>query len=128
MKKPYYLIFLVIILISGTAFAERIKYQDTIFDTAGKPVTDATIYVYAQGTSTKATLYSTATGVSLLNPVASDGYGYFWFYVEGGRYDLIVSKTGFAPRSRTDVWVGGGSGSGGSMTYPLVTDNFVVRQ
>jgi hypothetical protein len=110
MKRIAWLISVLMILCVVTAYAEKIKYQDAIIDRSGKPIAGATITVYNQGTTTKATLYSNSAGANLANPITADSSGNYWFYAETGRYDLKFSKTGYTTVTTTDVWVGGGTG------------------
>lgn len=53
-----------------------------------------TVTVYFPGTTNKATLYSTATGVSMANPFSADVNGWWTFFSADGNYDVAFSGGG----------------------------------
>ena len=88
-----------------------------------------TVTVYLTGTLTPATLFSDNSGTPLANPfTASSSTGYWFFYADDGRYDVVLSGAGFpSPFTFADVSLN--SGSGGSVK-PSTTDGivFVTRE
>jgi hypothetical protein len=71
-----------------------------------RPVAQASVTVYLQGTLTKATLTSDRAGlVSLANPVTTSQTGIYSFYVADGRYDLTVTAPGLTTYTRSDVGI-----------------------
>lgn len=90
-----------------------IKYQDEVFSTHGDVIPYAVVTVYLAGTSTLATLYANSAGsASLVNPVAANYTGYFYFYAASGTYDLVITGTGITQIIYTDVTLGGGGIAG----------------
>jgi hypothetical protein len=94
-----------------------------------------TVTVYLTDTSTKATLYSNATGSTLGNPFTADLLtGKFLAFAANGQgYDVVLSGGGANPSCTTtpncyaatltitDIFAGGGSGGGGGMVWPTFT-------
>ena len=71
-----------------------IGYFNSVLSDKGVPIV-ATITIYHQGTSTKATIYTTPAGTSQKdNPFQTDALSRFMFYAPAGRYDLEVSGAG----------------------------------
>jgi hypothetical protein len=83
------------------------KFIDTITAMANGalvPLSNATVTVYAAGTTNLATLYAmNSTGASLPNPLTSSATGLVSFYAADGRYDIRVAKSGFATVTVADV-------------------------
>jgi hypothetical protein len=83
------------------------KFIDTITAMANGalvPLSNATVTVYAAGTTNLATLYATnSTGAPLPNPLTSSATGLVSFYAADGRYDIRVAKSGFATVTVADV-------------------------
>jgi hypothetical protein len=83
------------------------KFSDTITaSSAGGlvPLSNATVTVYAAGTTTLATLYSANnTSSPQVNPLTSSATGLVSFYAADGRYDIRVEKVGFSAVTVTDV-------------------------
>ena len=73
-----------------------------------------TVTVYLTGTLTLATLYSDNSSTPLANPfTASSSTGYWFFYADDGRYDIVESGAGFpAPFTISDYNLTSGSGGG----------------
>jgi len=99
---------LCLLLLAAPAMADTVyRYEGTVQNVRGDAVSAATITVYKANTSTKATLYSgytTAIGTKN-NPVYSDGYGRYYFYVPPGTYDLAISRAGIVSYTLEDVVV-----------------------
>lgn len=71
------------------------KYRDVVLNRRGDAITGATVTVYLEGTSTKASLFTDAAlSVSKDNPVTTNAWGEFDFYIASGTYDLSVEKSG----------------------------------
>lgn len=79
------------------------KYFNSVEDAStGRPVANAEIAVYDNGTSNLATIYSD-DGITITNnPVKSDATGYFEFWADGV-YTLEVSYNGALKRSISGV-------------------------
>jgi hypothetical protein len=75
----------------------------TVVDGKLEPLPNAPVTVYVGGTSTLATLYSDNGISTTTNPFISTNTGRVEFYAEDGRYDLIVSKTGYNSVSIPDI-------------------------
>lgn len=50
-----------------------------------------TVNVYAAGTTNASSLFSTATGTPLSNPISGDVNGFYAFFIADGNYDLAFS-------------------------------------
>jgi len=82
------------------------KYVNDIATVVGgalTPLSNATCTVYVSGTLTLAALYSDNGATVLNNPTTSSATGQLAFYAADGRYDIVVSKTGYATTTITDV-------------------------
>ncbi len=72
------------------------KFADVLQDPFGTVIKGASIAVKPNGSSTNAIIYSNATCTSVAtNPVISSADGSYAFYATNGRYDLVITKTGF---------------------------------
>lgn len=66
-----------------------------------------TVTVYLTGTVTLATLYSDNSGTSKANPFTSSTTGYWFFYANDSRYDVVLSGGGLAsPLTLGDISLG----------------------
>jgi hypothetical protein len=80
------------------------KYVDFIEGTDGKAVRNAFVTVLNHPAGTNATLYSDASGLSVLgNPVKTDATGEFSFYVADGHYTLQITAPGLLAQTITDI-------------------------
>lgn len=81
------------------------RYNNNAQDSQGNALVTATVTVYAQGTTNKATIYSdngiTPTGT--LGVTTTDSLGEFFFYAANGRYDIAISKTGIVTQTLSDI-------------------------
>lgn len=80
-----------------------IKYDDTVSSqTTGQPIYGAQVTVLnAQGL--QATIYSDEAGtIPLSQPILTDQSGYFSFYIDDGRYNVVV-MAGQAEIARTNI-------------------------
>ena len=68
-------------------------------------LSNASCVVYVAGTLGAATLYSdnAATPTPLANPFLSSATGMIDFYAANGRYDVVVSKTGYLTVTISDI-------------------------
>lgn len=55
-----------------------------------------TVTVYLPGTTTLATIYSSATGTAKANPFAAASNGYWFFYANDGYFDVQISGAGLS--------------------------------
>ena len=62
----------------------------------------AKITVRDSVTGAKAQLYGENGSNPISNPVTADGQGYYFFYVEDGRYDLVINEGGDRQRAVLD--------------------------
>ena len=80
------------------------KYINSAADaTTGAALSGATISVYRTGTAVLATLYADASGTPKANPTVADSNGLYWFYALNGRYDIVISKIGYASVTLSDI-------------------------
>ena len=83
------------------------KFIDTI-TAAGQggvltPLGNASVAVYITGTTTLASLYSDNGATAQANPFTSSATGVAAFYAPDDRYDIVVTKAGFAPVTVSDI-------------------------
>lgn len=80
------------------------KYINTASDlVTGRAIPHATISVYRAGTGSLATLYEDDGITTKGNPLTSDDNAEYSFSAMNGRYDIVVSKTGFKSHTLTNV-------------------------
>lgn len=83
----------------------RYLYTGTFRDGAGNIVASGTAAVYLAGTTTAASVYTTAVIVTAVNSVTSGTDGVFSFYVDDGDYSsdqqfkIILTKTGYTSKT-----------------------------
>ena len=67
---------------------------EQVIDSRGIPQTNKTVYVYAVGTTTLATLYTDRTkGTTTSNPTTTSALGNLTFFADPGSYDIMVNGT-----------------------------------
>lgn len=71
-------------------------------DTNGIAYAYAKITVRNSVTGAKAQLYGENGASPISNPVTADAQGYYFFYVEDGRYDLVINEGGDRQRAVLD--------------------------
>lgn len=73
----------------------------------GRPVSGATVTVkkaaIPAGTGANASLFSDEGVTPLANPVSTDDYGHYGYYVADGFYDLVIVKAGVVSKTVADV-------------------------
>lgn len=82
------------------------RYVNDISTVVGgvlSPLANAACTIYSAGTLTKATIYSDNGVTTINNPTTSSATGQLAFYAADGRYDIVVSKTGYATTTIADV-------------------------
>lgn len=82
------------------------KFSDTVSTLDGSAVvvlSSATVSVYAAGTETYATIYSSNSRTPLSNPFLTSDIGLLEFYAEDGRYDIHIDKAGYNSIVLADV-------------------------
>ena len=84
--------------------ANKVAYHSVVIDTNGTG-TLATITVYAPGTVTASTIYSSPAGAAQANPFTTDANGRFVFYADPGEYDINVSGAGIVAYTLSNVSV-----------------------
>lgn len=70
------------------------KYFNTVFSAVGRPVPGALIEVEEYPSGDPVTLYSDDGVTPIVGDLVSDARGFFEFFVDAGRYNLIYSKDG----------------------------------
>lgn len=70
-------------------------YTDWAADTAGNALSGVSVSVYTAGTASLATLYTDNGITTGSNPITSGADGNYDFYAANGRYDLVLTKTGY---------------------------------
>lgn len=78
-------------------------FRDTVFNTAGAPVVDATITVFLANTSTKATIFSSRAAAAKSNPFTTAPFGNYDFWAVPGLYDVEITGTGIPTTLIQDV-------------------------
>src|SRR3990167_7640906 len=76
------------VTVPGTAGSGTKRFQQTY--------RSCTVTVYLVGTVTLATLYSDDAGTAQANPFTASSTGYWFAYIDGGRYDVRFSGGGIA--------------------------------
>ena len=72
------------------------KHFDWVQDERGNAIAGVSVRVYNTGTTTAATLYSDYSGATTITqPITTETDGYYDFFVAQGRYDIVLSKTGY---------------------------------
>jgi hypothetical protein len=82
------------------------KFSDTVSTVNGSAIevlSSANVTVRVAGTQTLATIYSSNGGSPQQNPFLSSSTGLIEFYAADGRYDIVVSKAGYATVTVSDV-------------------------
>ena len=79
------------------------KYQDVVVKASGDVVPFATVTVQAFPSGTAATIYSDNGVTTQTNPITCDANGFFSFYADDGRYQLVISGTGITTKTVTDI-------------------------
>lgn len=106
MRKILALI-ITILFLSTISDAAIIKYQDTVQTKSGQAIPGAVVEVADYVTGLTPTLYTSDTGSTQKTSVTTDSNGTYWFYVNEGRYDITISKTGHTTQSNSDVIITG---------------------
>jgi hypothetical protein len=82
------------------------KYSDTVATNNGATLEilgNASVTVYLAGTESLATIYSDNGTTPQANPFTADFNGRMAFYAADGRYDIRITKFGYAPVVLSDV-------------------------
>jgi hypothetical protein len=75
----------------------------TVVDGKLEPLSSATVFVYNNKTTTLATIYADEGVTPLSNPFTSSSLGRIEFYAADGRYDLLISKSGYNSTNINDI-------------------------
>ena len=137
-------IIMALLLLSGVAEAQYVKYQNWCENGGVQVITQGlasanyvqnsypacTVTVYLHGTFSTASLYSDAGTTPLTNPFTANALssatpGAYGFYVIAGEYDIVLSNGGFpSPITLFDVFIGGiGGGGGGGVSQVTVNSS-----
>ena len=80
------------------------RYQDSILNSNGQPVSGASVLVRPTGGTSTSVLYGDLQGTgTVANPRTTDTNGRFGFYAPNGRYDLVISGSYFNTTTSSDV-------------------------
>lgn len=80
------------------------RYQDSILNSNGQPVSGLSVLVSPTGTTNTASVFGDIAGATpRTNPLTTDSLGSFWFYGTNGRYDFTISGAGIQTATKTDV-------------------------
>ena len=80
------------------------RYQDSILNSNGQPVSGASVLVRPTGGTSTSVLYGDLQGTgTVANPRTTDTNGRFGFYAPNGRYDLVISGSYFQTTTSSDV-------------------------
>jgi hypothetical protein len=80
------------------------KFYDNYQDPKGDAIEGAFVTVLnPNGTLSSLFSANSPTAAPLSNPVVTDELGYYWFYVEDGRYNIRFNKVGYIEQTLTDV-------------------------
>lgn len=90
------------------------KYQNTVLDTRGRPVSGATVTVTTTG-GVATTIYSDNGSTTITN-LTTGADGSFAFYAADGRYNIQITKTGLTTKTITDVLLDDSDSGGGSIS------------
>lgn len=79
------------------------RFRDVLQDRGGNAVVGASVRVQTYPGAVDATIYSD-DGVTVQgNPITTGANGEFSFYAADGRYQLVVTATGYSTRTITDI-------------------------
>lgn len=79
------------------------KYQNTIQDKNGNGIVGASVLVQSYPGAVTSTIYSDNGVTTQTNPIVTDAFGNVAFYAADGAYQLVVSGSGIASYTLTDI-------------------------
>lgn len=81
------------------------KYVNSVADSTGAPVENASVQVNVQSTGLAATLYSDNGVTPTTNPLTTDINGSFSFYAADGRYQFVISGSNITTQTVSDILI-----------------------
>jgi hypothetical protein len=95
------------------------KFLAYVQDTSGNALSSASVQVNRAGAGT-ATIYSDNGVTPKTNPILSAGDGSYWFYAANGKYDVVITKTGYSfnPTETTNLQLYDPTGVGSTLMSP----------
>lgn len=119
-----YWLALLLLLLTSPAWAME-HYINVLQDRQGNAIAGVSVYIYDEGTTTPATIYSDNGVTPKANPFLSDADGSYDFYAANGVYDFHFVRSGYtfsdADYRRISLYDvndgGGGSGAPTDATY-----------
>jgi hypothetical protein len=133
MKK---LLLIWLALLPVSAFSQYSVWSDPIINQSGQPIAGITVavcntpqpsLVIPCGGSSLATLYSSFTGGSQINPLYTDANGRVYIYAASGNYWLQVYGLGYATTT-IPISLGGSGGGSGCAEGTCIVNNPVADQ
>lgn len=79
------------------------KYQNSVANSSGRPVANASVAVTTYPAGTTATIYSDNGVTVTANPILTDSNGNFSFYAADGHYSLTITGSGFTTQTVNDI-------------------------
>lgn len=79
------------------------KYINSVADSTGAPVANASVQVNIQSSGLAATIYSDNGLTPTPNPLATDTNGSFSFYAADNRYQLVISGSNITTQTVADI-------------------------
>ena len=110
MRKVLLFAILIFLCFTSTSFAYRCVYSETVRDSAGNIMANATVRAYIETAGTQATIYEEVDSTSSVSSVSTGSDGSFEFYVDRFDYDsdqkfqIIVTK-GSSTKTYDDVTI-----------------------
>lgn len=79
------------------------KYVNSVADSTGAPVANASVQVNNYPAGNAATIYSDNGITPATNPLTTDTNGSFSFYAADGRYQLVISGSNIQTQTVNDI-------------------------
>jgi hypothetical protein len=108
--RKFLLAILIFLCLTSTSFAYRCVYSETVRDSAGNIMANATVRAYIETAGTQATIYEEVDSTTSVSSVSTNSDGSFEFYVDRFDYDsdqkfqIIVTK-GSSTKTYDDVTI-----------------------
>lgn len=89
----------------------RYAFNGVAKDKSGNVISSTIIYVYLEGTTTKANIYTAVTGGSVVERITSGSDGFFEFFVDdvdyyqSQKFKIRIEKEGFLPKDYDSIAV-----------------------
>lgn len=108
----------VVMVTDCLAAVHHYRYEDVVRNTSGRVVSGVYCTVRSAADSSLATLYLGDTALTnIVNPVTSDAYGRFGFYIDPGEYFIEFERTGIIDYTQLGVNIAQQSDLGWPVIY-----------